>query len=230
VNKLKRHLTVANVLSCIALFVALSATAVAATKLAPRQVKAVNLASQSVTKPKIKSEAVTSGKIKNNGVVTADLANGSVRGTKIANGGIGPGKLDKEAVLNSNLARKSVTETKLAAEAVGTGKIRNEAITPAKLSPSFYKQLLKNVTYVTETSVNDSETEKSVTALCPVGKEAIGGGARINSPAAVAVANTANYPLVSATNSRVGWVATGRETEDVPGNWQVVSYAICAEL
>ena len=40
----KRHLTVANVLSCIALFVALSATAVAATKLSTGQVKAVNIA------------------------------------------------------------------------------------------------------------------------------------------------------------------------------------------
>jgi hypothetical protein len=230
VNKLKRHLTVANVLSCIALFVALSATAVAATKLAPGQVKAVNIANQAVTNSKIKTQAVTSGKIKNLGIVAGDLAAGSVLNSKIANKAVTNGKLGNEAVSAAKLGKKAVTETKLAAEAVTTGKIRNEAIGSAKLSASFYKQLLKNVTYVTETSVNDSETEKSITALCPPGKEAIGGGARINSPVSVQVANTANYPLVTAANSRAGWIATGRETAVEAGNWQVVSYAICAEL
>lgn len=40
-STLKRHLSVANVLSMVAIFVALSATAVAATKLGPGQVFAV---------------------------------------------------------------------------------------------------------------------------------------------------------------------------------------------
>jgi hypothetical protein len=63
VNRLKRHLTVANVLSCVALFVALgSGAAFAATKLAPNQVKTTNIANQAVTNPKIKTQAVTSGK------------------------------------------------------------------------------------------------------------------------------------------------------------------------
>ena len=53
-NKFKRHLSVANVLSCIALFVALSATAVAATKLKTGQVKAVNIANEAVTAAKLK--------------------------------------------------------------------------------------------------------------------------------------------------------------------------------
>ena len=227
---LKRHLSVANVLSVTALFVALGGTAFAAVKLAPGQVKTVNLANQAVTNPKIKTQAVTSGKIKNNGVVTADLANGSVRGAKIANGGIGSGKLGKEVVLNSNIAKKAVTESKLGAEAVTTGKLLNEAVTSAKISTAVWAQLLKNVTYVTETSVNDSETEKTVTASCPPGKEAIGGGARINSPSTVKVAINGSYPAVASNNARTGWIASGRETPEEAGNWQVVAYAVCAEL
>ena len=219
-NKLKRHLSVANVLSCVALFVALSATAVAATKIAPGQVKAVNIATGAVTNPKLKNLGVTSSKIANGTIVSGKLKNAAVTNGKLANGAVTSGKL----------AKKAVTANALAPESVTGGKLGPESVSVAKISAALYKQLLKNVTYVTETSVNDSETEKSITALCPPGKEAIGGGARVNSPAAVQVANTANYPLVTATNSRAGWIATGRETGLEAGNWQIVSYAICAEL
>lgn len=227
---LRRHLTVANVLSCTALFVALGGTAFAAMKLQPNQVKAVNIAKQAVTNAKIKTQAVTSGKIKNGGVVNADLGAGAVTNSKIANGAVGASKLGKESVGASALAKKAVTESKLGPESVGTGKIDNEAITSGKISSTVWKQLLKNVTYVAETSVNDSETSKTVIATCPAGKEAIGGGVRINSPATVNVVPLVSAPVVSATNARVGWEGGGREYAAEPGNWQVVAYAICAEL
>jgi hypothetical protein len=227
---LKRHLSVANVLSCIALFVALAGTAYAAGKLGPGQVKAVNIASQAVTNSKIKTQAVTSGKIKNSGINAADLAPGSVINSKIKNKAVTNAKLGTESVGASKLAKKAVTANILGPEAVSAGKLANESVSATKLSASFYRQLLKNVTYETVTSANDTETEKSVTATCPVGKEVIGGGARINAPASVNVAVSASYPLVTASNSRAGWIATGHETPTEAGNWQVVAYAVCAEL
>jgi hypothetical protein len=230
VNTLKRHLTVANVLSITAVFIALGGSAFAAVKLQAGQVKAVNIARQAVTNAKIKTQAVTSGKIKNGGVVNADLGAGAVSNSKLANGAVGSSKLAKEAVTSSALAKKAVTEAKLSPEAVGTGKIDNEAITSAKISSSVWRQLIKNVQYVTETSANNSEDEKSITASCPSGKEAIAGGARINSPSSVKVAINGTYPAVASNNARTGWIATGRETPEEAGNWQIVAYAICAEL
>jgi hypothetical protein len=226
---LKRHLSVANVLSVIALFVALSGVAVAAGKLGVGAVKSKNIANQAVTNSKIKTQAVTSGKIKNNGVVTADLANGSVRGAKIANGGIGSGKLAKEAVLNGNLAKKAVTESKLGAEAVTTGKLANEAISSAKISTSVWNQLVKNVTYVTETTGPQSETNRTLIAKCPAGKEAIGGGVRVTG-ANSKVVPTESAPEFDATGARIGWSASARELEPEPGNWTLLTYAVCAEL
>jgi hypothetical protein len=220
VTNLKRHLTAANVLSCMALFIALGGTAYAAVKLKPNQVKAVNIASQAVTNAKIKTQAVTSGKIKNGGVVNADLGAGAVTGSKIA----------KEAVTSGALAKNSVTNAKIGSEAVATGKIGNEAITSGKISAGVWNQLVKDVTYESSTSVNDSETEKNTTATCPQGKEAIGGGARINAPAGVQVAINGSYPAVASNNARTGWVASGRETAAEPGNWQVVAYVVCASL
>lgn len=229
-SKLKRHLSVANVLSVIAVFIALGGSAFAAMKLQAGQVKAVNIARQAVTNAKLKTQAVTSGKIKNGGVVNADLGAGAVSNSKLANGAVGSSKLGKEAVTSAALAKKAVTEAKLGAESVGTGKIDNEAITSAKISSSVWKQLIKNVQYVTETSPNNSEDEKSITASCPNGKEAIAGGARVNAPAGVKVALNGDYPAVASNNARTGWIASGRETPEEAGNWQIVAYAICAEL
>jgi hypothetical protein len=233
VNTLKRHLSVANVLSCVALFVALGGAAYASGKIGPGQVKAVNIASQAVTNSKIKTQAVTSGKIKNSGINAADLAPGSVINSKLAKKAVTNAKLGTESVGTSKLAKKSVTANVLGTEAVTAGKLGPESVSAPKLSASFYLQLLKNVTYVTETSVNDSVTSKSVTALCPVGKEVLGGGVRINggnASATTGVVPSESAPLVSAANSRVGWTAGGREVGDETASWQVVAYAICAEL
>ena len=231
VNRLKQHLTFANVLSCLALFVALGGgVAVAAGKMGPGSVKATNIAKEAVTNPKLKKQAVTSGKIKDGNVNAVDLGTGAVINSKLAKKAVTNAKLGSESVGNSKLAKKAVTEAKLAAESVGTGKLDNEAVSSAKLSTTLWAQLLKNVTYVTETSVNDSATTKSVTATCPVGKEVLGGGVKINSAAAVNVVPSESAPVVSATNSRVGWIAGGREFTTEEGNWQVVAYAICAEL
>jgi hypothetical protein len=230
VNRLKKHLTVANVISCLALFVALSGVAVAAGKIGTGAVKATNLAKEAVTNPKLKKQAVTSGKIKDGNVNAVDLATGAVINSKLAKKAVTNAKLGNESVGTSKLAKKSVTEGTIGPEAVSNAKLGKESVSAAKLSTSLYLQLLKNVTYVTETSVNDSATSKSVTATCPVGKEVLGGGVRINSAATVNVVPSESAPVVSATNSRVGWVGGGREFTAEEGNWQVVAYAICAEL
>jgi hypothetical protein len=222
VTKLKRHLTVANVLSITAVFIALSATAVAATK-------AVNIARQAVTNAKIKTQAVTSGKIKNNGVVTADLANGSVTAGKIANGAVNSAKLTKEAVSAKALAKNSVTNAKIGTEAVTTGKLGNESVTAAKISSGTWHQILKNVTYVTETTGPQSETNRTLLAKCPTGKEAIAGGVRVTG-ANTKVVPTESAPEFGPTGARTGWSASARELEAEAGSWTLLTYAVCAEL
>jgi hypothetical protein len=203
----------------MALFIALGGTAYAAVKLKPNQVKAVNIARQAVTNAKIKTQAVTSGKIKNGGVVNADLGAGAVTGSKIA----------KEAVTAGALAKKAVTEAKLGPESVGTGKIDNEAITTAKLSSTTLHQLLKNVTYVTVTSGPQENVAKTMVALCPSGKEAIGGGFRVTGVNEDVVSNE-SAPEFNAAGARIGWSASARDLETKPGSWTLLAYAVCAEV
>lgn len=218
-KKLKRHLSVANVLSCIALFVALGATAVAATKLSPGQVKAVNIATGAVTNPKLKNLGVTSSKIANGTIVAGKLKNLSVTNPK----------LGKESVTSGKIKKKAVTTNALAAESVTGGKLGPESVSAAKLSASLYAQLVKNVTYVNAESAFNEEVAKSATAFCPTGKQAIGGGARVNGELKD-VAVSGSNPFVSGS-LRTGWSAFGRDVDNLPGgNWSIEAFAICAEL
>jgi hypothetical protein len=219
VKTLKRHLSVANVLSCIALFVALGGAAYAAVKIPPNAVKARNIAPQAVTNAKIKTQAVTSGKIKDGGVNALDIGAGQVTDEKIATG----------AVTAKKIARKAISERTLAEEAVTTAKIGKEAIDASKISASLWQQLVRNVAYVNASSASDSEANKSATASCPAGKEAIGGGVRLEGELAE-VSVTGSYPVANG-NSRTGWSAIAHETgPGQAGNWSVVAFVVCAEL
>lgn len=218
-TKLKRHLSVANVLSCTALFIALGGSAFAAVKLNANQVKAVNIAPQAVTNAKIKTQAVTSGKIKNGGVNALDIGAGQVTNEKIATG----------AVTGKKIAKKAVSPRTLANEAVVTDKLANGAVVASKLSTSFYEQLVRNTAYVSAGSASNSEPNKAVTASCPSGKEAIGGGVRLEGELAE-VSVTGSYPVASGS-SRTGWEAIAHETgPGQVGNWSVVAFVVCAEL
>lgn len=228
---MKKHLNPATVIACIALFVALSGAAMAAkVTLSKNAVKTKNIANGAVTTPKLRNGAVTTAKLRNGAVIGPKIADATIGSGQLANGSVRSGQLGGQVVTEAKIKNGAVTENKLGAESVTTGKIKKEAVTATTLSSTLYRQLVKNVTYVTETSLNDSEEEKTVTAKCPSGREAIGGGARINAPAKSKVAVSATYPLVEPNNARTGWIASGRETPEEAESWQVVAYAICAEL
>jgi hypothetical protein len=220
-SALKKHLSVANVLSVAALFVALGGSAYAAAKLGAGQVKAVNIAKEAVTQQKLRGSAVTSGKIANGQVNNRDLANGAVSGNK----------LGKEAVKTNKIAKKAVTATGLGPEAVTNAKLKNEAVSQAKLASSLYSQLVKNVSYVTATSAfNAGDKEKFATAECPSGKEAIGGGARINGGSSKTTVVNETAPALSGSGAHFGWYAAGREITEEAEPWSVSAFAVCAQL
>lgn len=226
---LKRHLSVANVLSCIALFVALGGAAYAAVKIPPNAVKARNIANQAVTNPKIKREAVTSGKIRNGGVNSVDLGAGQVTEEKIGTGAVTGKKIAKKAVSPRTLAANAVGTESIANEAVTTGKLGKESVDASKISTSLWTQLVRNVAYFNSSSVTNDEPNKTATVECPKGKEAIGGGVRLEGELKE-VAVTGSYPF-SSGSSRTGWTGVAHESGAGPyGDWSIVAFVVCAEL
>jgi hypothetical protein len=119
-KQIRRHVTYANVMSSIAVFLMLGgATAFAATKIGANELKA-----NSIKTGKIVKEAVTAGKLKNGAVTESKIADGAVTTNKIAD----------NAVTTNKIADNAVTTNKIADNAVTTNKITNDAVTGAKVN------------------------------------------------------------------------------------------------
>lgn len=230
----KRHLSVANLISCIALFVALSSAAYAATNLANKSVKTRHIANGAVTTPKLRGGAVTTPKLRNGAVVATKIAPGQIGTNQLSDGGVRSADLGGGVVTEGKIKNGAVTESKLASNAVSTGKLENGAVTSAKLSSSLFAQLVRNVSYINKASGTPSGTPsttdpQSITAECPTGKQAIGGGGRIIFGDAEEVEFTESAPFVAGDGKRTGWTVAARE--QVGGKtYAVEAFAICAEL
>lgn len=240
---LSKHLSFANAMSCIALFVALSGAAYAATAtLGKKSVKTQNLANGSVTTLKLRGGSVTNLKLKNGAVTGAKIANatigssqlasGAIRSEQLGGGVVTEGKLKNGAVTGAKIANAAIATEKIANGAVTTAKLNKEAVTGEKLSASLLGQLMRNVSYVTASSVSNTEPQaKSVTALCPPGKQVTGGGARVNGAEAKTVAVTESIPALNGENKRTGWTATAIEITGLLAKpWAVEAFAVCAEF
>lgn len=242
-NHLKRHLSVANVLSCVALFVALSGAAYAAGAIGNKSVKTRHLGNGSVTTRKLRNGAVTAAKIRNGAVIGTKIATGAVGATQLADGSVrsialGGGvvttsKLKDKAVTGEKLAGNSVSSSKLTAGAVITGHIQEGAVTRVKLAPNVLEPVVKYVSYVTGVSgLGPSPNLKTAAAECVPGatrKQVIGGGARILG-ANTKVALIESAPILDGAGNRVGWKVAANEFAEETEDWAVEAYAICAEF
>lgn len=230
-KQLKRHLTVANVLSAVALFMALGGAAYAAKLMLPKKsVKTQNLANGAVTNLKLRNGAVTPLKIRNGAVTGAKIATGAVGSTQLADGGVRSVDLGGGVVTEGKLKNGAVSEGKLGANSVATGKIQDGAVTSAKLSAALLAQLVKNVTYATGTSGSGpSPNLKTATAECLPGKLAIGGGAKVLG-ANTKVALIESAPKLDGTGEQIGWTASANEFAEETEDWSLEAFVVCAEF
>lgn len=220
---LSKHLTFANAISCIALFVALSGAAYAATTtLGKKSVKTQNLANGAVTTLKLRGGSVTNLKLRNGAVTGAKIANATIGSTQLANG----------AVRSAALGGSVVTESKIKNGAVTTEKLAAGAVTNSKLSSTLSGQLVKNVSYASAASTaNAEEKAKTVSAQCPSSKQVVGGGARVTGAEVTKVAVTESIPAVNGESKRSGWIATAAPVGGAEAKpWAVEAFAICAEF
>lgn len=116
---IRRRLTYANVISTLALLLALGmGSAYAANQLAPKSVGAKQLRpgavtadkirKKAVTAPKIESLAVKQGKIASGAIVAAKIARGAVTGEKIANGAIGSDKIPDGSITGQKIDEETL--------------------------------------------------------------------------------------------------------------------------
>jgi hypothetical protein len=227
---IKRHLSVANVLSCLALFVALSGAAVAAkATLTKNQVKAKNIAKQAITTPKLKNGAVTNPKLGNGAVTGSKVADAAIRAAQLGGGVVTESKLKDHAVTGDKIANGAIYGPQLAPDSVGTGKILDNSITAKELSAELIAQIFRNLSYAKGTSESNTNATKSAFAGCPFGKNAIGGGGHIVGTN-TGVAITSSGPNLGSSNDATGWSVAGQAIGSQTDPWAVEATVVCAEL
>lgn len=76
---------------------------------------------------------------------------------------------------------------------------------------------------VTTTSAADSSTSKSITATCPAGTQALGGGGQLNGATGIAL-------WESRPQGPNAWRASGHEIVATGLNWSLLTYVVCARV
>jgi hypothetical protein len=129
----------ATVIAYLALFVALSGTAMAVKKIGPSGLKknavtTKKIADSAVTTPKIANGAVSTQKLGDSAVTESKLAQDSVSGSKIQQAVIGTGKLRDAAVETDKIADLAVTTPKIGDSAVTGPKVADGSLGLVKVA------------------------------------------------------------------------------------------------
>jgi hypothetical protein len=125
---MKQRLSYANVVSTLALFLALGgATAYAVNSLPPKSIGAKQLRPGAVTADKIRKHAVTAPKLEAQSVKSGKIANGAVKEAKLANASVSGSKLANEAVSTEKIGKDAVTGAQLNESSLGQVPSANQA-------------------------------------------------------------------------------------------------------
>lgn len=143
-RELRRHLTSAHLIACVALFVALGGSAVAVSQIprnsvGPAQlkrgaVKTQHLSRAAVKRNKIAPRAINNTRIAVGAVNAPKIANGSINRNKIRPGAVDASRLAADSVGPEALQAGAVGADALASGAVGSGHLANNSVTRAKVA------------------------------------------------------------------------------------------------
>jgi hypothetical protein len=122
---MRRHLTYANLMSTLAVFLAVgggaayAANTIFSTDIVDGEVKTQDLA----------ADAVTSPKILDGGVKVTDINDGAVTNTKLGDGAVTSSKIGDGAVTNFKLGSGVVTHSKLGPDSIDGSNVAAESLT-----------------------------------------------------------------------------------------------------
>lgn len=156
------------VIACIALFAALTGSALAA-GLAKNTVRSPQIVDGTIRTIDLRDNAVAAGKIAPNAVESTELAENSVDSSKVAPESLTASDLGPNSVGSSEVADQSLTANDLAPDSVGSSELQAGSVRASELGPIFQ---VSNSTPIA-TGANGS-----VSVNCPEGSTVISGGAQ----------------------------------------------------
>ncbi|MDX6608213.1 MAG: hypothetical protein QOF85_138 [Solirubrobacterales bacterium] len=194
------------VIACVALFVALTGSAIAA-GVGKNTVRSPQIVDGTIRTVDIRDNAVAAGKIAPDAVDTTEIAENGVESSDVAPDTLTSGDLGAASVTSSEVADQSLTANDLGPDSVGSSELQAGSVRASELGP---------ITQVTNSVTIKAGANEVVTATCPAGTTVISGGGL---PGLYAVA------LVGSVRSGNGWAAYAHSNSG--SDTSLVAYAYC---
>jgi hypothetical protein len=202
------------VIACVALFAALSGSAMAA-KFAVRSAQIVNgtirtvdLRDNAVSSPKIADAAVTATDLGTDSVGSDEIAKDAVNSDEIAKDAVKADEIAPEAVASSEVANQSLTQDDLGPNSVGSSELQAGAVRASELGP---------IVQVSNSTGIAAGANGGVSVQCPAGTTVISGGAQ---PANFGV------EMTSSLRSGNGWLYQAKNTNGAASTLTVFAYCL----
>lgn len=204
-SKSKFRPTPSMVISCVALFLALTGSAFAVAKNSVRSPQIVNGTIRTVD---LRGNAVAAGKIAPNAVDTTEIAENGVESADVAPDSLTAGDLAPNSVASSEVADQSLTQDDLGPNSVGSSEIQAGAIRASELGP---------IIQVSNSTGIAAGANGGVSVSCPAGTTVISGGAQ---PANFGV------EMTSSLRSGNGWLYQAKNTNGAASTLRVYAYCL----
>jgi hypothetical protein len=192
------------VIACLALFAALSGTALAA----KASIGSNQIVNGSVRTVDLRDSAVNSAKVADTSITANDLGTDSVGSDEIAKDAVKSDEIAESAVTSSEVADQSLTQNDLGPDSVGSSEIQAGAIRSSELGPIIQ---VSNSTPIAATSSG------SVSVGCPAGTTVISGGGQ---------PDNFGVEMTSTLRSGNGWLYQAKNNNAAASKLTVFAYCL----
>jgi hypothetical protein len=193
-------------IACIALFAALTGSAIAA-GVGKNTVRSPQIVDGTIRTIDLRDNAVAAGKIAPDAVDTTEIAENGVDSSDVAPETLTSADLGAASVTSSEVADQSLTANDLGPDSVGSSELQAGSVRASELGP---------IIAVSNSTTINTGANASVSVDCPAGTVAISGG------------NTAGdyrVALTGAQRTGNGWIAHAHSY--APANTSLTVYAYC---
>jgi hypothetical protein len=206
-SKSKFRPSPAIVISCLALFLALTGSALAV-GVAKNTVRSPQIVDGTIRTVDLRDNAVAGGKIAPNAVDTTEIAENGVESSDVAPDSLTAGDLGPASVASSEVADQSLTQDDLGPNSVGSSELQAGAVRASELGP---------IIQVSNSTGIAANTSFGVSVDCPAGTTVISGGAQ---PANFGV------EMTSSLRSGNGWLYQAKNNNAAPSTLTVFAYCL----
>ncbi len=224
-SKSKFRPSPALVISCLALFLALAGSALAAKTASIGSRQIVN---GSVRTVDLRDNAVSSPKIADATVTAADLGPDSVGSDEIAKDAVNSDEIAENAVASNEVAPDSLTAGDLAPNSVGSSEVADQSLTQNDLGPdsvgsseiqagAIRASELGTIIQVSNSTPIAANSSGSVSVQCPAGTTVISGGGQ---------PDNFGVEMTSTLRSGNGWLYQAKNNNAAASKLTVFAYCL----